>query len=88
MGRLENSKVSLEDYNLLVVFIRSSEVRLRSRSSRGTSAKDPNTMVYGVGEGPARFEINTPDTSSASPEAGSSQRSASPWTPPAAGQDP
>ena len=88
LGRLEDSKVSLEDYEKLVDRIRSREVNLRSRSARGASAKDPNAMVYDVGEGPARFEINTPVTSSASSEAGSSQRSASPWTPPAGAQDP
>ena len=81
MGCLEDGKISLESYEKPVDFIRSREVRLKSRSSRGTSSKDPNAMVYGVGEGATRYDIHTPEDSSASPDAGSSQRSSSPWTP-------
>ena len=83
MSRLENGKIPLENYEKLVDWIRAREVRLTSFSTRGPSSKDPSAMVYGVADAPARYEIHTPDASSGSPEAGSSQRSASPWTPPA-----
>ena len=85
MGRLEDGKVPLDNYEKLVEWIRAREVRLTSRSTRGSSGKDPNAMVYAVGEGPAQYEIHMPE---ASQDPGSSQRSASPWTPPAAAQDP
>ena len=85
MGCLEDAKVTLEDYEKVVEWIRAREVRLTSRSTCGSSGKDPNAMVYAMGEGPVQHEIHTPE---ASQDAGSSQRSASPWTPTAAGQDP
>ena len=56
MGRLEVGKIPFESREKLVDWIRSREVRLRSRSTRGISIKDPNAMVYGVGEAPARYE--------------------------------
>ena len=51
-------------------------------------ARTRNAMVYAVGEGVPHYEIHTPDASSAGQEPGASQRSSSPWTPPAAAQDP
>ena len=61
MGRLEDGKTPLESCEKQVDWIRSREVRLRSRSKRGTSSKDPNAMVYSVGEDLARYETHTPD---------------------------
>ena len=88
MVRLEDAKVTLEDYEKLTEWIRAREVRFTSRSSRSSSGKYPNAMVYAVGEGTAQYEIHTPEASSASQDPGSSQRIASPWTPPAGAQDP
>ena len=45
MGRLKDAKVTLEDYEKVVDWIRAREVRLTSRSTRGSSGKDPNAMV-------------------------------------------
>ena len=83
MGRLEDGKISLENYELLVEWIRAREVRLTFRFSRGSPGKDPNAMVYAIGEGLSQYEIHTPEASSANPDPSSSQRSSSPWTPPA-----
>ena len=66
MGRLEDAKVPLENYEKLVEWIVDREVRLTSRSTRGRSSRDPNAMVYAVGEGPSQYGIHTQEASSAS----------------------
>ena len=82
MGRLEDAKVPSENYEKLVEWIRVREVRLTSRSTRDSSSRDPNAMVYAAEEGPSQYEIHTLEAFSACPDSGSgaSQRSTSPWT--------
>ena len=90
MGRLDDAKIPFENYEKLVEWIRAREGRLNSRSTLGSSSRDPNAMVYAVGEGPSQYEIHMLEASSASPDSGSgsSQRSASPWTSQVGAQDP
>ena len=49
MGRLEDSGMLLKSYDVLEYCIRSRDIRLRSRSSRGSPSKDPNDIVYNMG---------------------------------------